>query len=110
MPGRRWIGRRIAREAGRGTGAISQVASVLVRIDPDLAIDAIDEVDEPQARKAAVSRLLVHLESEQEALRVGRRYDFDRDAVLALREGARPHLDAVGTVGFISLDGLPLSP
>ena len=90
--------------------AITQVASVLVRIDPDLAIDAIDEVDDPQARKATVSRLLVQLEGEQEAVRIGRRYDFDRDAVLALREGARQHLDTVGTVGVISFDGLPLPP
>ena len=84
--------------------AISQVASVLVRIDPDLAIDAIDEVDDPQVRKATVSRLLVQLESEQEAVRVGRRYDFDRDAVLALRERSRPYFDSVGV---ITLDAFP---
>lgn len=83
--------------------AISQVASVLVRIDPDLAIDAIDDVDDPQMRKATVSRLLVQLESEQEAVRVGRRYDFDRDAVLALRERDGPHFDTVGAIYFESL-------
>lgn len=84
--------------------AISQVAGVLVRIDPDLAIDAIDEVDDPQMRKATVSQLLVQLESEQEAVRVGRRYDFDRDAVLALRERNGPHFDTVGAIYF---EGLP---
>lgn len=84
--------------------AISQIASVLVRIDPDLAIDAIEEVDDPQVRKATVSQLLVQLESEQEAVRVGRRYDFDRDAVLALRERGSPYFDSVGV---ITLDGLP---
>ena len=84
--------------------AISQVASVLVRIDPDLAIDAIDEVDDPQVRKATVSQLLVQLESEQEAVRVGRRYDFDRDAVLALRERGRPHFDTGGAIYF---EGFP---
>ena len=84
--------------------AIGRVATVLVRIDPDLAIDAIDEVDDPQVRKATVSQLLVLLESEQEAVRVGRRHDFDRDAVLALRERNRPHFDSVGV---ISLDSLP---
>ena len=84
--------------------AISQIASVLVRIDPDLAIDAIDAVDDPQVRKASVSQLLVQLESEQEAVRVGRRYDFDRDSVLALRETGSPYFDSVGV---ISLDVLP---
>lgn len=84
--------------------AISQVASVLAWIDPDLAIDAIDEVDDPQVRKATVSQLLVQLESEQEAVRVGRRYDFDRDAVLALRERDGPHFDTVGAIYF---EGLP---
>lgn len=82
--------------------AITQVASVLAWIDPDLAIDAIDEVDDPQARKATVSRLLVQLGSEEEAVRVGRRYDIDRDAVLALRERSRTPF---GTVGVISIDG-----
>jgi len=84
--------------------AISQVASVLVGIDPDLAIDAIDEVDDPRLRKATASQLLVQLESEQEAVRVGRRYDFDRDAVLALRERDSPYVD---TVGIITFDALP---
>ena len=84
--------------------AISQVAGVLVWIDPDLAIDAIDEVDDPQVRKATVSQLLVQLESEQEAVRVGRRYDFDRDAVLALRERDRPHFDTGGAIYF---EGFP---
>lgn len=96
------------RGQGRDT-AISQVASVLVRLDPDRAIDAIDEVDDPQVRKATVSRLLVQLESEQEAVRVGRRYDFDRDAVLALRE-SRPDFDSFGPVSFISIDGSALPP
>ena len=80
--------------------AISQVAPVLVRIDPDLAIDAIDEVDDSQVRKATVSQLLVQLESEQEAIRVGRRYDFDRDAVLALREMNGPNFNSVGVISF----------
>ena len=84
--------------------AIGQIANVLVRIDPDLAINAIDEVDDPGLRKANVSQLLIQLESEQEAVRVGRRYDFDRDAVLALRERIRPHFDSVGVISF---DGLP---
>ena len=84
--------------------AITQVASVLAWVDPDLAIDAIDEVDDPEVRKATVSRLLVQFASEEEAVRVGRRYDLDRDAVLALRERSRMPF---GTVGVISLDGLP---
>ena len=84
--------------------AISQVARVLVQIDPDLAIDAIDEVDDPQVRKATVPQLLVQLESEQEAVRVGRRYDLDRDAVLALRERDGPDFDSVGAIYF---EGLP---
>lgn len=85
--------------------AITQVASMLAWIDPDLAIDAIDEVDDSQTRKATVSRILVQLESEQEAVRVGRRYDFDRDAVLALRQGRGRYFDSA--VGVISFDGLP---
>ena len=81
-----------------------------MQVAPDLAVDAIDEVDDPQMRKATVSELLVQLESEQEALRVGRRYDFDRDAVLALRERDRPNFGPFGTVGVISIDGSPLPP
>ncbi len=84
--------------------AIKQVARVLIPIDPRLAIDAIDEVDDPQVRRATVSQLLVQLDSEQEAVRVGRRYDLDRDAVLALRERAAPHFDSVRAIYF---DGPP---
>ena len=104
---RRWTGRWIARVAQVRDSAITQMTSVLASVDPDLVIDVIDEIDDPQARKATVSRLLVQLESEQEAVRVGRRYDFDRDCRAgSARRGSDGNLDALG-IGVVSFDGSP---
>lgn len=76
----------LARGASRDR-AIASIASSLVSFDPDRAVEAIDEIDDPDARRGPVWRLLVAVDSDDEAIRLGRDYDFDRDAVLELREG-----------------------
>ena len=66
--------------------AIASIASSLVNFDRDRAVEAIDEIDDPDARKGPVWQLLVSADSDDEAIRLGRDYDFDRDAVLELRK------------------------
>ena len=66
--------------------AIASIASSLVNFDRDRAVEAIDEIDDPDARKGPVWQLLVAVDSDDEAIRLGRDYDFDRDAVLELRK------------------------
>lgn len=66
--------------------AIASIASSLVNFDRDRAIEAIDEIDDPDARRGPVWQLLVSADSDDEAIRLGRDYDFDRDAVLELRQ------------------------
>ena len=66
--------------------AIASIASSLANFDPDRAVEAIDEIDDPDMRKGPVWQLLVAVDSDDEAIRLGRDYDFDRDAVLELRE------------------------
>lgn len=76
--------------------AVASVAQSLVRVDMDLAIDAIDEIEDPELRGPPVRQLLAMVETDDEAIRLGRDYDVDRDAVLELRKGRRP-----GSTGFM---------
>ena len=68
--------------------ALASISPLLAELDMDRAVDAIDEIDDPEVRKSLVRQLLSIVESDDEAIRLGRDYGFDRDAVLALREGA----------------------
>ena len=68
--------------------ALASISPLLAELDMDGAVDAIDEIDDLEVRKTPVRRLLSIVESDDEAIRLGRDYGFDRDAVLALREGA----------------------
>lgn len=78
--------------------AIASIASSLVNFDPDRAVEAIDEIDDPDARRGPVWQLVVAVDSDDEAIRLGRDYDFDRDAVLEIRQNRR----RTGGVGFMS--------
>ena len=57
-----------------------------MEFDVDRAVNAIDEIEGQEVRKGAVWQLLFTVESDDEAIRLGRDYGFARAAVLALRE------------------------
>ena len=78
--------------------AIASIASSLVNFDRDRAIEAIDEIDDPDARRGPVWQLLFTADSDDEAIRLGRDYDFDRDAVLELRQ----HRSRAGGINLVS--------
>ncbi len=70
--------------------AIASISSSLMNFnmdfDIDRAIEAINEIEDPELRKARIWQLLLMVESDDEAIRLGRDYGFARVAVLALRE------------------------
>ncbi len=66
--------------------AIASISPLLMEFDMDRAVDAIDEIEDPEMRKGPVRQLLFTVESDDEAIRLGRDYGFDRNAVLELRE------------------------
>ena len=70
--------------------AIASIAPSLMDLDMELdldrAIDVINEIEDPELRRRPVRALLHTVESDEEAIRLGRDYGFDRDAVLELRE------------------------
>ena len=69
--------------------AMASIASSLTNSDTDLdidrAIEAIDEIEDPELRKNSVWPLLLTVESDDEAIRLGRDYGLDRNHVLGLR-------------------------
>ena len=69
--------------------ALASISPLLAESDMDRAVDAVDEIDDPEVRKSPVRRLLFMVEGDDEAIRLGRDHGFDRDTVLALREGRR---------------------
>ena len=56
------------------------------RTNMDSAIEAVDAMDDSELRRFAARGLLVMAETDEEAVRLGRSYGFDRDAVMELRE------------------------
>ena len=66
--------------------AIASIAPSLMDLDLDRAIDVINEIEDPDVRRGPVRQLLFTVESDDEAIRLGRDYGFDRDAVLGMRE------------------------
>ena len=66
--------------------AMAAIASSVRDFDTDRAIDAINEIDDPKLRNSPIRGLLITARSDNEAIRLGRRFDYDRDAVLELRE------------------------
>ena len=85
--------------------AIASIAPSMMGFDTDFdmdrAIDLINEIEDPELRKRSVRWLLRAVESDDEALRLGRDHGFDRDAVLELREG-RIGMRGPGSVRTIS--------
>ena len=70
--------------------AIASISSSLVNsetdFDIDRAIEVIDAIEDPEVRKNSVRPLLRAVASDDEAIRLGRDYGFDRAAVIALRK------------------------
>ena len=85
--------------------AIAAVSRSLMEFDLDRAIDAIDEIDDPDVRRRPVRQLLRSVESDDEAIRLGRDYDLDREAVLKLREGGG-RVGVFAPYSFTSYDSL----
>ena len=83
--------------------AIASVAPLLMDMELglDRAIDVINEIEDPEVRKGPAWWLLRAVESDDEALRLGRDYGFDRDAVLELRKD-RSRMHRPGLVGTVS--------
>ena len=54
------------------------------------------EIEDPELRGPPVRQLLAMMETDDEAIRLGREYDVDRDEVLELRKGPRP-----GATGYM---------
>ena len=71
--------------------AIASIAPSMMGFDTDFdmnrANDMINEIEDPDVRKGSVRWLLSAVESDDEALRLGRDHGFDHDAVFKLREG-----------------------
>lgn len=64
----------------------ASLSQSLMGFDMDRAIDAIDEIEDPEVREGPVRRMLFTVESDDEAVRIGRDFGYDRDAVLEMRE------------------------
>ena len=70
--------------------AIAAISSSLANLDgdfdTDLVLEVIDEIEDPGLRRSSVWPLLRTLGSDDEAIRLGRDYGFDRADVIALRQ------------------------
>ncbi len=69
--------------------AIASISYSLVGFDMDRAVEVIDEIEDPEVRRGPLWQLLVAMETDDEAIRLGRDYGLDRDAVLETREQRR---------------------
>ena len=69
--------------------AIASISYSLVDFDLDRAVEAIDEIEDPEVRRSPLWLLLVAMETDDEAIRLGRDHGLDRDAVLEMREQRR---------------------
>ena len=85
--------------------AIASIAPSLMdfdgEFDLDRALDVISEIEDRQVRRGPVWHLLFRVESDDEAIRLGRDYGFERDAVLGLREG-RSGMHGSGLIRSVS--------
>ena len=71
---------------------LANIARPAMDFDIALGVDAIDEIDDAELRANPVRNLLMVIESEAEAIRRGRAYGVEREAVLKLREGRRSRM------------------
>ena len=69
--------------------AIASITSSLVNVDTDFdidrAVEAVSEIEDPEIRKNAVWQLLFAVDSDDEAIRLGRDHGFNEAHVLAVR-------------------------
>ena len=79
--------------------ALASIASAMMHVDVDSAIDAIDEIDDGELRGGPVSMLVMMAETEDEAIRFGRRYGLDRERVLEVRSASGGFRQFPGIVG-----------
>ena len=90
--------------------AIASIASSLANFgagpDIDRVLEAINEIEDPEVRKNAVMPLLFTVESDDEAIRLGREHGLDRAHVLALR-GMRGRMPGPGLVSGDALAPAP---
>lgn len=82
--------------------ALAAIGPSLMKLGVGRALDAINEIEDPDLRKGPVWWLLQSMESDDDAIRLGRDYDFDRDAVLELREN-RSRMHGLGPVRTVSM-------
>ena len=68
--------------------AMANIASSLVQFDLDLAIDALNEIEDSDVQDSFLKICLGLAESDEHALRLGRQFSFERDVVLKLRENS----------------------
>ena len=71
---------------------LANIARPAMDFDIALAVDAIDEIDDVELRANPVRNLLRVIESDAEAIRRGRAYGVDREAVLQLRDARRSRM------------------
>lgn len=89
---------------------MASIAYSQMSYDLDRAIEAIEEIEDRNVRRSTARRLLVAVESEDEAIRLGRDYNFDRDAVLELRASESialsPFMFPQGSTAFFFNEGI----
>lgn len=81
-------------------------------LDIDHVIEVLDEIEDPELRKASIWPLLFTVESDDEAMRLGRDFGLDRNAVLEVREqrdsvhGPGPFMPFPRSVSFGSVSDM----
>ena len=95
---------------------IASVSFSLIDYHPDLDIDhvieVLDEIEDPELRKASMWPLLFTVESDDEAMSLGRDFGLDRNAVLEVREqrdsvhGPGPFMPFPRSVSFGSVSDM----
>ncbi len=79
--------------------AFASIASAMMHVDVDSAVEAIDEIDDAELRGGPVSMLVMMAETEDEAIRFGRRYGLDRERVLEVRSASGGFRQFPGIIG-----------
>ena len=79
--------------------AFASIANAMMHVDIDRAVEAIDEIEDAELRGRPVSLLVMMAETEDEAIRIGRRYDLDRERVLETRSASGGFRQFPGMLG-----------
>ena len=93
--------------------ALESIAYDLAHFDPQRALEAIDEIADPELRRGPVVALFGQMEDENEAIRLGGEHGFDRETVLEMRanslEGITLFPPGVDPGGVVVGSGSPSS-